>query len=303
MTYSIVARDPGTGEMGVAVQSCYFSVGSVVPWAEAGVGVVATQSFVDPSYGPLGLDLMRRGKSASEALRALVTLDPGEARRQVAMLDSAGQVAVHTGRLCVAAAGHRLGEQVSAQANMMRQDTVWDAMVQAFKAATGDLAARLLAALDAAEEQGGDLRGRQSAALLVVGAQATGKPWLDRVIDLRVEDHPDPVKELRRLLQLKRAHDRLNRVFAQASSGQLGAALEEPAVLQQSLPDDQQLLFWHGVLLALAGRLDDARAILDQVYRANPDWAEFLRRLQAVSRLPGDPALLERLLPDSLRQK
>jgi uncharacterized Ntn-hydrolase superfamily protein len=208
MTYSIVARDPVTGEMGVAVQSCYFSVGTVVPWAEAGVGVVATQSFVDPSYGPLGLELLRRGKSAPEALPALVAVDPEAAHRQVAMIDSTGRVAVHTGSQCIPAAGHCLGEQVSAQANLMRKDTVWGAMIAAFTKTVGDLAARLLAALEAAEEQGGDLRGRQSVAMLIVAARATGKPWIDRVVDLRVEDHPDPVNELKRLLELKRAQDR-----------------------------------------------------------------------------------------------
>lgn len=203
MTYSIVARDPLTGELGVAVQSCYFSVGAVVPWAEAGVGVVATQSFVDPAYGPLGLELMRRGLSAPEALPRLVAIDPGAAYRQVAMLDAVGRVAVHTGAECLKAAGHQLGEQVAAQANLMARDTVWQAMVEKFGHTSGDLATRLLAALDAAEDEGGDRRGKQSSALLVVRARPTGKQWIDRVVDLRVEDHPDPVNELKRLFALR----------------------------------------------------------------------------------------------------
>jgi len=206
MTYSIIAREPDSGEIGVAVQSCYFSVGAVVPWAEAGVGVVATQSFVDPAYGPLGLELMRRGKSAPEALPALLSLDSGAAYRQVAMLDAMGRVAVHTGDQCLEAAGHCVGEQVSAQANLMARATVWNAMIEAFTQTKGELASRLLAALEAAEREGGDRRGKQSAAMLIVRAQPTGKSWLDRVVDLRVEDHPDPVNELKRLVAVHREY-------------------------------------------------------------------------------------------------
>lgn len=206
MTYSIIARDPVSGAVGVAVQSFYFSVGAIVPWAEAGVGAVATQSFVDPSYGPLGLELMKRGKSAPDALRALVALDPGAAYRQVAMIDMRGCVAVHTGEGCLEAAGHCVGEAVAAQANLMARETVWGAMIAAFARTEGDLATRFLAALDAAEQEGGDRRGKQSAAMLVVRAQPTGKPWLDRVVDLRVEDHAEPIDELKRLLVLHRQH-------------------------------------------------------------------------------------------------
>jgi uncharacterized Ntn-hydrolase superfamily protein len=204
MTYSIIARDPQTGELGVAVQSCYFSVGAVVPWAEAGVGAVATQSFVDPAYGPLGLELMRRGRSAPEALQILVAADPGAAYRQVAMLDATGRVAVHTGGECLAAAGHQIEGQASVQANLMARETVWGAMIERFTKTSGDLAARFLAALDAAEDEGGDRRGKQSSAMLIVRAQPTGKLWVDRVVDLRVEDHPEPIDELKRLLALHR---------------------------------------------------------------------------------------------------
>lgn len=204
MTYSIIARDPDSGAIGVAVQSRYFSVGVVVPWAEAGVGAVATQSFIDPAYGPLGLALMRRGKSAPDALRVLVAHDPEAAYRQVAMIDMKGRVAVHTGERCLEAAGHCIGEHVAAQANLMARETVWAAMIEAFSRAEGDLAARFLAALEAAEREGGDCRGKQSAAMLIVRAQSTGQPWLDRVVDLRVEDHPEPVDELKRLMALHR---------------------------------------------------------------------------------------------------
>jgi len=209
-TCSIVARDPATGEMGVAVQSHWFSVGSVVPWAEAGVGAVATQSFVDPAYGPLGLELMRAGKSAPAALNALVSTDEDKAVRQVAMIDAEGRVAAHTGSRAIFAAGHHLGKQYSVQANLMEKPTVWPAMAKAFELAEGDLAERMLCALEAAEAEGGDIRGRQSAAIVVVRVASTGKPWEDRLFDLRVEDDQNPVAELRRLVWLQRAYQKLN---------------------------------------------------------------------------------------------
>jgi uncharacterized Ntn-hydrolase superfamily protein len=208
-TYSIVARDAATGELGVAVQSHWFSVGSVVPWAEAGVGAVATQSFVDPSYGPLGLQLMRAGKSAPEALQALLAGDSGRDVRQVGMVDASGKVATHTGRLDIPQAGGQAGDGYVVQANLMDKATVWPAMARAFEGAKGDLAERMLAALDAAEAEGGDIRGRQSSALLVVKAKSSGRPWADKLFDLRVEDHPDPLVELRRLVRVQRAYNHM----------------------------------------------------------------------------------------------
>src|SRR5216683_3846227 len=191
-TFSIVARDPATGELGVAVQSHWFSVGAMVPWAEAGVGAVATQSFVDASYGPLGLELMRAGRSAPEALRGLLAADDGRDVRQVAMIDAQGRVAAHTGSKCIAAAGNLVGANYSVQANLMEKPSVWPAMARAFEAATGDLTDRLLAALEAAQREGGDIRGQQSAAILVVSGKPTGRAWIDRKVDLRVEDSADP---------------------------------------------------------------------------------------------------------------
>ena len=173
-TYSIVALDPETGELGVAVQSHWFSVGALVPWARAGVGAVATQSLVEPGYGPLGLELMAAGKTASQALDALKVADAHPEIRQVAMVDAEGNVAAHTGDNCIPEAGHRTGENYSVQANLMANDTVPDAMARAFESAEGDLAARLLAALQAAEAAGGDIRGKQSAAILVVSGEPTG---------------------------------------------------------------------------------------------------------------------------------
>jgi uncharacterized Ntn-hydrolase superfamily protein len=297
VTYSIVARDPVTGEMGVAVQSHSFAVGSIVSWAEAGVGAVATQSFAEPAYGSRGLELMRRGTSAPEALHRLLAEDSREAVRQVAMLDSVGRVAVHTGGRCVRAAGHRIGQQVAAQANMMLRSTVWDAMLEAFGSASGDLAARLLAAMDAAEREGGDIRGRQSAAVVVVAGRASGRPLADTPVDLRVEDHPDPLGELRRLLELRRAYDRVERADELAAAGDLEAALDDYSAAQDAVPENIEMAFWRGVALACAGRVDEARPFLEPAFRAHDAWAELLRRLPAAGLLPDDRGLLESLLP------
>ena len=189
-TFSIVARDPATGELGVAVQSHWFSVGSIVAWAEAGVGAVATQSFVDPSYGKNGLDLMRSGKSAPDSLRELLAKDEGREVRQVAMIDAQGRVDGFTGKNDIQAAGHIVGTNFSVQANLMLNDKVWPAMARAFENSKGDLAERMLAALDAAQLAGGDIRGKQSAALIVVTGKPTGQAWKDRTFDLRVDDSP-----------------------------------------------------------------------------------------------------------------
>jgi uncharacterized Ntn-hydrolase superfamily protein len=297
MTYSMVARDPETGQLGVAVQSHYFSVGSIVTWAEPGVGAVATQSFAEPSYGPQGLDLIRGGRSAAGALGELIDRDDGEATRQVAMVDAAGRVAVHTGRACIPEAGHRVGGQVSAQANMMLRDTVWDAMVDAYSEAGGDLAARLLAALDAAEGEGGDVRGRQSAALLVVGGRRTDTPWRERLVELRVEDSPEPLRELRRLLELKRAYDRVENAEQLILAGDVPAALAQYDEASEIAPDNLEIVFWRGVTLAAAGRVDEARAQLDRAYAAKPGWAELLKRLVSIGLIPDSPELIQALLP------
>jgi uncharacterized Ntn-hydrolase superfamily protein len=274
MTYSIVARDASTGELGVAVQSHFFSTGSIVPWAQPGVGAVATQSMAEPSYGPLGLQLMAAGKTAAEALAALVVADAGAVVRQVAMVDAQGRAATHTGELCIADAGHLTGDGWSVQANMMRQDTVWDAMAGAYRAATGDLADRMLAALDAAEAEGGDVRGRQSAALLIV--PATGPSW-ERTIDVRVEDHTEPLLELRRLVAMRKAY------IAEADGPAMG--------------DNPELAFWTGIGLAAAGQIDIALPLLQRAYAADPGWAVLVRRLPAANLFPDDPDLLDRLGP------
>jgi uncharacterized Ntn-hydrolase superfamily protein len=301
-TYSIVARDPATGEMGVAVQSHWFSVGSIVTWAEAGVGAVATQSFVDPAYGPKGLDLMRRGVPAPDALKALLAVDPGEGVRQVAFVDAQGRVGAHTGSKCIEHAGHHAGGGYSVQANMMLNDKVVPAMSAAFEATRGDLAERLRAALEAAQAAGGDVRGRQSAAILVVRGASTGRPWADRVAELRVEDHAEPVKELRRLLTVHRAYDRMNRGDAALEKGDLRAALEHYAAAARMVPDNVEMVYWHAVTLATNGRVDEALPLFRRAFAADRNWAELTRRLHKPGIVPDTPegrALVERILREA----
>jgi len=295
-TYSIVARDPATGELGVAVQSHWFSVGSVVSWAEAGVGAVATQSFVDPAYGPLGLSLMRAGRSAPDSLAALLAGDAQRDVRQVGMVDAHGRAATHTGSLCIPAAGGQLGQEYVVQANLMEKPSVWPAMARAFEAAKGDLAERMLAALDAAEAEGGDIRGRQSAALVVVKARASGRPWADRVFDLRVEDHPQPLAELRRLVRLQRAYNHMSAGDDCVALADWLCAEREYGAARAIEPAHAEMAFWYAVALATAGKLDAARPLFAQSFAADPRWRELIRRLPAVNQLPKDPRLVEAIL-------
>ena len=300
-TYSIVAYDSATGELGVAVQSHWFSVGSLVAWAEAGVGAVATQSFIEVSYGPLGLELMRAGRSAEQALAALVAADPHPEVRQVAMVDARGNVAVHTGASAIHAAGHRTGRGYSVQANMMLNATVPDAMARAYESTQGDLAARLLAALQAAQREGGDIRGMQSAALLVVSGEPTGVAWNDRIYDLRIEDHPRPVEELARLLHLARAYRHMNAGDAALTEGDVERALREYATAESMVPDSAtngEMVFWHAVTLASLGRVDQALPYFRRAFAQDANWRELLRRLPAANQFPDDPALLRRILAE-----
>ena len=298
-TYSIVARDSVTGEIGVAVQSHWFSVGSIVTWAEAGVGAVATQSFVEPSYGPLGLELMRLGRSAPQALAALVSTDADEAVRQVAMIDASGQVAAHTGSRAIQAAGQRTGGQFSVQANLMEKATVWDAMAQAYQTTEGDLAERLLAALEAAQAEGGDIRGKQSAAIVVVSAVNTGRPWVDRVFDLRIEDHATPVAELRRLVTLQRAYRKLNEGDEWVTRGEIPKAMEAYQAAMMFVPDSTvngEAAFWVGVTLASIDRVDEAVPYLQRAYAQDARWAALVPRLPASGLLPDNDAIIDQLV-------
>lgn len=295
-TYSIVARDTLAGEMGVAVQSHWFSVGPVVPWAEAGVGVVATQSLVDVSYGPLGLELMRAGKSARQSLDALLAADPHPELRQVAMIDARGGVAVHTGEACIPEAGHIEGDDYSVQANLMLNDEVWPAMAEAFEETTGDLAERMLAALEAAQSAGGDIRGQQSAAILIVRQTPIGHVWEDRVMDLRVEDHRRPVEELRRLVNLHRAYQHENRGDELLAEGDLEGALRSYTAAAALAPDNLELLFWQAVSLINVGRESEALPLFKKVFKADHNWALLVPRLPGSGLLRVDDDTLERIL-------
>ena len=295
-TYSIVARNPINGDLGVAVQSHWFSVGSLVPWAEAGVGAVATQSFVDQSYGLLGLELMRGGKTARQALEALLAVDSGRAVRQVAMIDALGTVAVHTGSRCIPAAGHESGEQFSVQANLMLNDKIWPAMATAYRQAQGELSDRMLAALDAAQAVGGDIRGKQSAAILVVSGKSSGKPWLDRKLDLRVEDHPEPLKELRRLVRIHQAYEHMNSGDLAVEKSDLAGALREYSAAEALNPENIEMKYWHAIGLANSGHLDESLPIFKTVFEADRNWVELTTRLTRIDLLKVNEGELMKIL-------
>lgn len=295
-TYSIVARDPETGQMGVAVQSHWFSVGSLVTWAEAGVGAVATQSLIDVTYGPLGLDLMRAGRTAPQALAALKVADEHPEIRQVAMIDVHGNVSAHTGEKCIPDAGHYIGDNFSVQANLMLNKKVWPAMKEAYESAKGDLADRMLAAMQAAQDVGGDIRGRQSAAILIVKAESTGKPWQDKVMELRIEDHATPIKELKRLVKLHRAYEHMNNGDLALEHGDVDEALREYGAAEAMFPDNLEMKFWHAVSLVNAERVDESLPIFKEIFANDSNWAILVPRLSGVDILPDNKAIIDRIL-------
>jgi uncharacterized Ntn-hydrolase superfamily protein len=290
MTYSIVARDKKTAEFGVAVQSHYFQVGPVVPWALAGVGAVATQAQVNRSYGPLGLDMLQAGYSAEQALKALTAGDPHADLRQCAIVDAAGHAAAHTGAKCIPAAGHLVGDGFSCQANLMEKDTVWAAMAAAYQDTDAPLAERLMAALDAAEAEGGDIRGRQSAAMLVVSGAGTGRPWEDRIIDLRVEDDAEPLHELRRLLRIRLAYDADSEADRLDEAGDPVAAAAKRRDAFELAPENVELRFWAGLAMAKSNDLDGGCALIAEAVRQDGRWLETVRRLVTADLLPADLA-------------
>src|SRR5919206_3110749 len=277
-TYSIVAFDPETGELGAAVQSHWFSVGSLCIWARPGIGAVATQSVVEPAHGPNALDRLAAGEDAAAALDAVLAPDPLAAVRQVGVVDRGGNVAVHTGADCIPCAGHVTGPHWSCQANMMERDTVPAAMSGAFAAASGSLADRLMAALEAAEAEGGDVRGRQSAAMRVVAAE--GEPWRARV-DLRVEDHTDPLGELRRLLGLQRAYELAGEGDELLAAGRTDEAGDRYRRAQALAPESDELLFWAGLATAQSGDLDGGVDAVRRAAEVHPGWLTLLDRLSA----------------------
>jgi len=295
-TYSIAARDTVTGEMGVAVQSHWFSVGSLVTWAEAGVGAVATQSFVDPAYGPLGLDLMRAGKTATQALASLLAGDPGKDVRQVAMIDAKGDVAAHTGSKCIQGAGHVVGKNYSVQANLMMNDKIWPAMSKAYETAKGDLAERMLAALEAAQSVGGDIRGKQSAAILIVKAKSTGRPWADRTMELRIEDNEEPLKELRRLVNVHRAYEHMNNGDLAVEHNDVDGALREYSAAEAMFPDNLEMKFWHAVALVNAGRVHESLPIFKEIFAKDKNWIDLVPRLPKSGTLKDNEDIVRMIL-------
>ncbi len=295
-TYSIVAYDQDTGEFGVAVQSHWFSVGSLVPWAKAGVGAVATQSFVKVEYGPEGLALMEEGKSAKEALEILIAKDKGEAVRQVAMIDSKSRVAVHTGKNCIYAAGHKVGKNYSVQANLMEKESVWTAMAMAFEITKGDLSEKMMASLEAAEKEGGDIRGKQSAAMLIVSGEPTGISWKDVVMDIRIDDNPDPLKELKRLIRIHKAYQCANKGDHYLEIGEINNALVEYDKASVLYPENPELPYWLAITLAGIGNLEKALPIFSKVFKEEPRLKLMTPRLVNVGLLPDDKDILEKIM-------
>lgn len=278
-TYSIVAFDSETGDMGVAVQSHWFSVGTVVSWGEAGVGVVATQSFVNVSFGPRALELLKQGKTPQEVVDELLSTDEGRDFRQLAVLDAKGRAASFTGEKCIQPAGNIVGEGFSVQANLMANDNVWPAMAEAFKNSKGPLAERMLVALEAAENAGGDIRGRQSAALLVVRGKSTGKVWEDRLVDLRVDDSPEPLAELRRLLKVHRAYEHMNNGDLAVEKNDMETAMKEYSAAMQMFPENLEMKYWTAITIANNGKFDEALPMLRDIFAKDKNWKDLTPRL------------------------
>lgn len=295
-TYSIVAFDEKTGDMGVAVQSHWFSVGTIVSWGEAGVGVVATQSFVNPAFGPVGLELLKKGKTPQEAVDELLKNDEGREFRQLAILDSKGRTASFTGKLCIQPAGNIVGHGFSVQANLMSNDRIWHAMEKAYKSSVGSLAERMLIALEAAEEAGGDIRGKQSAALLVVRAKSTGKIWEDRLVDLRVDDHETPLHELRRLLNIHEAYKHMNDGDLAIEKNDMEKAMREYSTAMKMFPENLEMKYWTAVALANKGNIKEALPMFREIFLKDKNWKELTSRLLPNGLLKVTPDQLAEIL-------
>ncbi len=295
-TYSNVARDEAAGQLGVAVQSHWFAVGSLCPWLEAGVGAIATQSMVEVSYGPLGLAGLRDGRSPDEVLRDLLARDEGRELRQVAMIDAQGRVAAHTGSRCIQAAGHFIGNGFSVQANMMLNEGIWPAMAEAYEAARGSLAERMLTALKAAQSAGGDIRGQQSACLRVAAGERSQQPWKNLLIDLRVDDSPHPLAELERLLNIQKAYELMNAGDEAITQNQKQQAREKYSQAAALAPHIDEIPFWQAVTLADTGNLEEALPIFRQVFKMNPNWAELVQRLPPSGFLKSDAGMMAKIL-------
>jgi uncharacterized Ntn-hydrolase superfamily protein len=292
-----VARDPLTGEMAVGVQSHWFNVGSLVPWAEAGVGAIATQSFVDKSYGYKGLLLLKQGYTARQVLDSLTKADSGRSVRQVAIVDNKGNVAAYTGKDCIQYASHITGNNVSVQSNMMLGDQVCQSMIAAFNTSAGKpLPQRVLDALDAAQQGGGDIRGKQSAVLIAVPGHASGQPWNDRSIDLRVDDNPLPLVELRRLYNVHVAYEHMNNGDLATEKNDMVKAMQEYAAAMKMFPDNLEMQYWTAITLANNKAVDQAIPMLQKIFSKDQNWKELTRRLPPVNLLKVSEADLKRIL-------
>jgi uncharacterized Ntn-hydrolase superfamily protein len=297
MTYSIVARDRATGRFGIAVQSHYLGVGPVVPWLQAGVGGDATQASVNQTFGPIGLELLRAGRSASEVVEALIASDAGAQQRQVGVVDSSGGAAAFTGSQTIPFAGHLVGDGFTVQGNLLAADTVWPAMAAAYAASADEpFTERLLRALEAAEAEGGDVRGRQSSAIQIVSADVQSAAWQGRLLDLRVEDHPFPLPELRRLVALQTAYDLLDDAGDAARAG--FSAADRYAEARSMAPNAYELVFWRGLELALGGDIEAGRQELAIAFKAEPAWRTTLQHLAIAGREGVTRELADQLLRD-----
>jgi len=287
MTFSIVARDASTRELGVAVQTHWFSVGNEVPWAKVGVGAVATQASLDKSYGPIGLSLMSAGKSASQALSALLGIDQHSNVRQVAMVDRNGQTSAHTGTKCNPIAGHYVGDGFSCQANLMDNDSVWKSMAKSYESSQDlPLAERMISALEAGQASGGDVRGRQSAAILVVSGDSELNDWRGKLVDLRVDDNPDPIGELKRLLRLSRAYDWANSGETFLSTSKVVESIKAFEEAVALAPEVEELLFWQAVGLVRTNHMAEAMPKFREVYRKNKGFVKLTQLLIETGALP-----------------
>ncbi len=299
MTYSIAARDPETGRFGIAVQSHYLGVGPVVPWLEAGVGAVATQASVNVSFGPIGLELLRAGRAAEAVVAALLASDDHPEVRQLGVVDASGRAAAHTGAECIPACGHLVGDGFTVQGNLLESDTCWPAMAAAYQAALAagePLVERLLRAMEAAETEGGDVRGRQSAAIMVVDSVVHPAPWRGRLMDLRIEDHPDPVPELRRIVTLQLAYNLLDDEGEAAASGR--DVSERYAEARRMAPDAYELVFWRALELATGGDVEAGRRELAIAVTADSRWRTTLQHMAATGRDGVTPELAAELLAE-----
>jgi uncharacterized Ntn-hydrolase superfamily protein len=299
MTFSIVARDPETGRLGVAVQSHYLGVGPVVPWLEAGVGAIATQASVNVSFGPVGLELLRAGRSAGEVVAALLASDERPEVRQLGVVDASGRAAAHTGAACIPACGHLVRDGFTVQGNLLERETCWPAMAAAYEAALAagePLVERMLRAMEAAEGEGGDVRGRQSAAIMVVDSAPHPAAWRGRLMDLRIEDHPDPVPELRRIVTMQLAYNLLDEEGEAAAAGR--SVAERYAEARGLAPDAYELVFWRGVELATGGDVAAGRRELAIAIAADARWRTTLEHMAAAGREGVTPELAAELLAE-----